>query len=66
MWEGMPEFVQEDRQPLQKIVVNFATREDVDAFAELIGAKFTPKSKSVWFPFRPRDVMTHTAYVDAE
>lgn len=65
-WGGMPEFIQDDKQPVQKIVVNFATREDVQAFADLIGAKFTDKSKTTWFPVQPRAKMTHTAYIDAD
>ncbi len=53
-WAGMPEFVQPDAQPVQKIVVNFATHEDVAAFAKLVGYTLTPKSRSIWFPFRDR------------
>ena len=46
----MPEFVQEDLQPIQQIIISFATREDVEEFAELIEQKLTSKTKSIWYP----------------
>jgi len=52
-WRGMPEFVQEKKEPFSKIVVRFECQEDLDEFAELIGQNLTPKTKSIWHPFRP-------------
>jgi hypothetical protein len=52
-WKGMPEFVQEDQRPFQKIIVNFKTKEDVDAFSKLIGHKLSYRADTIWFPFRP-------------
>ena len=49
-WVGMPEFVQEDKQPCQKIIVSFMTEEDVKKFAEVTGCTITDKTKSLWFP----------------
>ena len=63
-WEGMPEFIQKDLQPVQKIVVNFLTREDVEAFAKLTGHKLTNKTKSVWFPYKKKDNMKKYIYTD--
>ena len=63
-WEGMPEFVQESAEPIQKIVVNFATREDVQKFAELTGYKLSDKSRSIWFPFKDRTNRKALEYVD--
>lgn len=51
-WVGMPEFVQEKQEPFSKIVVRFETEQDLKDFAELIGQKLTPKTKSIWFPFK--------------
>lgn len=64
-WTGMPEFVQEDREPIQKIVVNFATRDDVDAFAVIVGYALTPRSRSIWFPFKHRTNAAAFEYRDA-
>lgn len=49
-WRDMPEFVQEDLQPLKSLLINFATREDMDAFARLVGQRITPNTKSIWYP----------------
>jgi len=64
-WEGMPEFIQKDLQPIQKIVVNFLTREDVEAFAKITGHRLTNKTKSVWFPARERDKPAKYCYYDS-
>ena len=49
-WQGMPEYVMEDLTSFKSIVVHFASQEDVNKFAELIGQKITPKQPSTWFP----------------
>ena len=49
-WIGMPEFVQEDLDPIQQIIVSFATEEDVQEFAKLIDQKLTRKTQSIWYP----------------
>ena len=46
----MPAFEQPNIQGLQKIVVHFASREDVTAFAELVGQSITDKTRFLWFP----------------
>jgi hypothetical protein len=63
-WNGMPEFIQEDKQPIQTIVVSFETKEDVQDFANLIGQKLTYKTKSIWFPAKNRDIVNNKIYVD--
>jgi hypothetical protein len=63
-WQGMPEFIQEDKQPIQTIVVSFETKEDVQDFANLIGQKLTYKTKSIWFPQKSRDIVNNKIYVD--
>jgi hypothetical protein len=49
-WRGMPEFYMGDATPIQKITVNFATREDVADFAQRIGQSVTPRTDSIWYP----------------
>lgn len=63
-WKGMPEFLQENKEPCQKIVVNFQTYEDVKDFAELLGFNVTKKTKSIWFPIKEKDKPREYAYVD--
>jgi hypothetical protein len=63
-WQGMPEFIQEDKLPIQTIVVSFETKEDVQDFANIIGQKLTYKTKSIWFPAKSRDIVNNKIYVD--
>jgi hypothetical protein len=63
-WKDMPEFIQLDKEPCQKIVVNFEDYQDVLDFAKLLGFKVTNKTKSIWFPIRDKDKPRNYAYVD--
>lgn len=49
-WQGMPEFEQEDLSAKKSLIVNFASLEDMAAFADLIGQPLTEKTQSVWYP----------------
>jgi len=49
-WQGMPEFVQEDLQPEQTLLVHFKSEEDRLAFAELVNQKITHATKYIWYP----------------
>ena len=44
-WDGMPEFVQEKKEPYSKIIIRCKTKEDLEKMAELLGQKFTNKTK---------------------
>ena len=56
-WDDMPEYISLNKKPVQQIKVSFATYEDVQAFAELLGMNVSEKTDSTWFPHRP-----HTKY----
>ena len=53
LWEGMPEFSQEKKEPYAKINFRFENEEDLQEFAKLIGQNLTRKTKARWHPFRP-------------
>ncbi len=53
LWVGMPEFVQEKKEPYAKIIFRFETEDDLSEFANIIGQKLTNKTKSSWHPFKP-------------
>ena len=63
-WVGMPEFIQENNRSYQKLIIRFRNKDDVDKFAELISAKITPKTKSLWFPKLERGVNSGKRWVD--
>lgn len=50
MWKGMPEFIQEDQEPVKSILVHFETRADMESFAELVKQRITLNTKSIWWP----------------
>lgn len=51
-WVGMPEFVQEKQEPYAKIIIRLENKQDLDELSNLLGQKFTSKTKSAWFPFK--------------
>jgi hypothetical protein len=64
LWVGMPEFVQEKQEPYAKIIFRFASEEDLQEFAKLIGQKLTNKTKSAWHPQLVRGKDSNKRYVD--
>ncbi len=63
-WEGMPEFLQEDLQPFQSVIVHFEKREDMDEFSKLVEQKLTYKTKSIWYPKAEIGTIADKRYID--
>jgi hypothetical protein len=51
-WVGMPEFVQEKKEPFKTITIRFETEEDYLDFQKKIEQPLTNKTKSIWHPFK--------------
>lgn len=49
-WTGMPEFDHVDKTSEYRVIVHFASKEDLDAFSNLIDQKLTENTRSIWFP----------------
>jgi hypothetical protein len=49
-WHGMPEFVQEHKEPFRTIHVKFHNEADYQEFSKKIGQELTDKSKAIWHP----------------
>ena len=64
-WKGMPEYISEDLTPFRTIYVHFEKREDVDAFAVLIGQRIGPNVKSIWYPEAEIGHYIDKLYVDS-
>ena len=65
IWEGMPEFEQDDKMNLDRsITVRFANDRDFQEFAEIIGQPLTGQTKSIWHPRLKKDVFIDRGYVD--
>jgi hypothetical protein len=54
-WEGMPEFVQEDKGPYRQILMSFKSDEDAEKFAALLGQTITKDTRFMWYP--PADII---------
>jgi hypothetical protein len=61
-WQGMPEFANEDKTAYQSVHIHFATPEDVQQFAQLIGQAISNKTRSLWFPPAPKIEMRKVEY----
>ena len=50
-WEGMPEYISSnDLMPVQQVIINFLTEEDISQFAKLVQQTITQKTRSLWYP----------------
>jgi len=64
-WQGMPEFVQEDKEAAYKVMVNFRTKDDVIAFEQAVGQSIGDASRqaaSIWYPEQERERRVHLGY----
>jgi len=50
MWQGMPEYNNEDKTSFRHITVHFRNHEDAFDFGKLIGQKITESTRSLWHP----------------
>jgi ParB-like chromosome segregation protein Spo0J len=50
IWQGMPDFIQEDKEGFHQVIVHFETEQDMNNFAELVQQKITIKTKYIWHP----------------
>lgn len=64
-WVGMPEFVQEKKEPFKELIIRFDTEEDYLDFQRLINQKLTNKTKSIWHPFKSHWGLERKVYKDA-
>jgi hypothetical protein len=64
LWFGMPEFVQNKKEPYAKIIFRFETESDLQEFADIIGQKLTQKTKSSWHPFKPHRRKTKEVWIN--
>lgn len=64
-WVGMPEFVQEKKQPFKELIIRFDTEDDYLDFQKLINQKLTNKTKSIWHPFKSHWGLERKVYKNA-
>ncbi len=65
LWNGMPEFIQEDLEPFKTIYVHFENRKDMEAFAGLVGQAITMDTRSIWYPEAEIGRFANKRYIEA-
>lgn len=63
-WVGMPDFHQEDQLAWKRLIVNFASLEDLNSFATLIEQSLTDQTRSIWYPYQAPEHLQQYRYVD--
>lgn len=63
-WQGMPEFEQKNLLPEYSVRVNFASYEDMQKFALVVGQTISPKTQSIWFPKQEKENLAGKRYVE--
>lgn len=63
-WKGMPAYFVENLEPKKQLIINFRSEEDFLAFSEHVHQKLTPKTKSVWYPPKEKDVNSLKRWIE--
>jgi len=63
-WHMMPEFLQQNTEPVQQIIVSFQSYDHVKQFGRLVDQNVTPNTKSVWYPKKETLPPKFFLYVD--
>jgi len=64
-WVGMPEFIQEKKDPYKTLIIRFDSEADYLDFQDKIGQKLTLKTKSIWHPFKSHWGLEKKVYKNA-
>lgn len=57
LWQGMPDYEQEDQLAFRTILMHFTKQEDVNDFAALVGQAITDKTKYLYHPKQEKQDM---------
>lgn len=63
-WAQMPEYIQENKEGYQSVIVHFETKEDVQKFAKLLNQTITDKTKYLWYPEHEKQNLMDWVYVE--
>ena len=62
-WQNMPEYNQEDLEPIKQLIISFDSYEDYFNFGKLVDQKLTKKTKSIWHPKLKKTTFTNLRYI---
>ena len=65
-WEGMPEYIHEDKTAYRSLIIHFADQNAVDKFTKFISkfANITDKTRMIWFPDNTKEIQADKIYAD--
>ena len=63
-WQGMPEFVQDNKKYYAEIKVYINSEENLKKFSRLVGQNITEKTKFIFFPKLGESIRRYAKYVD--
>ena len=49
-WKNMPEYVQENKEAIKRVAINFESEAAIEEFNKLTGLNITMKTKGIFFP----------------
>jgi hypothetical protein len=49
-WKDMPEYIQEDKEAIKRVFINFQTTDDIKLFNQITGLNVTMETKGLFFP----------------
>ena len=65
MWEGMPEYENDNQTPYKTIHLHFRNEDDIKEFAEIVKQKLTKDTRSMWYPKLEKEIFKDKEYKDA-
>lgn len=65
-WHSMPEFIQQNTDPIQQIIISFQTYDHVKRFGQMLDQNVTANTKSLWFPKKETLPPKFFLYVDED
>jgi len=66
VWQGMPEYCQQDLMPAESIKVHFRNSDDRRAFSRLVNQPITENTRYIWYPRAEIGRITDKLYVVSE
>ena len=65
-WRGMPAFNQPDNSAFRQIIISFDDQAGVDKFQTMVDQHITSKTKSIWYPARPKNNVVDLFWFDED
>ena len=66
-WDGMPEYIQDEKEAYHVMKVRFRNDEDIAAFAKLVGQPhINIKTKAIWHPQLDKEKTSLMQWIDGE